>query len=758
MLKLIRDAVPGPTSRTANKSADSFLNTPVNDATTTSKSAPPPPRPQPKSTSQSHPYLNPNQTPPPPQLSNLQVHQKPSQFTMLPQTVTCFRPQRPTQSPPAPPTNHQHQSFLQHNQTLLHSANVSPNPSSSESPLELSGGEGSDISATMSTLEDSAKHRLLSGRSDASRLLLQLNPTKTNPEMLSDKIILCSKKTAIDTNHAFPIQQLTHSPQTPRRLSQQTSAQFFETKKQPCLEDNRSIDQVDAVHLIRSTQNKVEKRSDEFVKSQNEVKENADQINYTPNCPVGHPENDSSKLQCGLPVKFVFALRKLFDVFDDRKCGLVHLEELGRRFDSCSAEQPPELLRCLQQIANGKQDVDFKQFCAGVRTCLLRSQTMTPASHSPATSRNKDFPDMSLVTEEGTFFGPESTLNNEKQTMFSIQPPKVGRHRSNGNTSFDSTQSGQSSLLSQQLGFQKLGLPAPPPFAANRSMPISNHFSTSNPLAYRTISSPLPTAPASGLSVSSDFAVNHTFEPSSSVELRQPFMIKHSKSVSANFPTPPDDPLTRLTLCPSMERLTANVRQLAKHRPASVPVDQRRSAGVQVLNNVAIHNHLNRTHPHFSDNVGAVEIAMSTTVPGQEQQTQQPLYQQSHMLLPPTYAELPGRRMGRSSDDLLEEQRRSQILNRLNDWRDGVMRRGRSVEGRLEQATSQLHNFESKPVNLQNRLPPQMSGTMSSTTLPLPAMNVSAEPLYSVIDKRVPHRRREARRHTMTNAFELQTV
>lgn len=76
-----------------------------------------------------------------------------------------------------------------------------------------------------------------------------------------------------------------------------------------------------------------------------------------------------------LPKQFVHAMRTLFDIMDDRRTGLVDLQDIENRWKDDGAKGLPKgVIESLQKVTPPNGKLTFERFCAGLKICLLRNQ------------------------------------------------------------------------------------------------------------------------------------------------------------------------------------------------------------------------------------------------------------------------------------------------------------------------------------------------------------------------------------------------
>lgn len=77
----------------------------------------------------------------------------------------------------------------------------------------------------------------------------------------------------------------------------------------------------------------------------------------------------------GFPKEFVTAMRKLFDIMDDKKTGYVNLSDIENRWHDDGAKGLPKgVIESLRKVTPSDGLLSFERFCAGLKICLLRSQ------------------------------------------------------------------------------------------------------------------------------------------------------------------------------------------------------------------------------------------------------------------------------------------------------------------------------------------------------------------------------------------------
>lgn len=110
-------------------------------------------------------------------------------------------------------------------------------------------------------------------------------------------------------------------------------------------------------------------------------------------------ENSNQSTYHGLPIKFVKALKKLFDIFDTNKCGLVRIVDIESRindeeFDE-ELDRPQDLIDSLRKVTSPNGLINFSNFCAAINICLLKNQLAKSKQQenyksSSVKSRNSD--------------------------------------------------------------------------------------------------------------------------------------------------------------------------------------------------------------------------------------------------------------------------------------------------------------------------------------------------------------------------------
>jgi len=90
--------------------------------------------------------------------------------------------------------------------------------------------------------------------------------------------------------------------------------------------------------------------------------------------PMSPPIQQSPTLD-GLPKQFISALRKLFDILDDKSVGVVKFAEIEKRWqDDGTKGLPKGVIESLRKVTPPNGLLSFERFCAGLKICLLRNQ------------------------------------------------------------------------------------------------------------------------------------------------------------------------------------------------------------------------------------------------------------------------------------------------------------------------------------------------------------------------------------------------
>lgn len=175
-------------------------------------------------------------------------------------------------------------------------------------------------------------------------------------------------------------------------------------------------------------------------------------------------ENATQATYNGLPIKFVKALKKLFDIFDTTKCGLVRIVDIESRindeeFDE-ELDRPQDLIDSLRKVTSPNGLINFSNFCAAINICLLKNQlakSKQQDSHykpSSVKSRNSDRNDsylraQNLEHKSSTNGYPPNdyTIGHQLTNGHANRFPKQSSINSNSpleNSSFTSTNSSSS--------------------------------------------------------------------------------------------------------------------------------------------------------------------------------------------------------------------------------------------------------------------------------------------------------------------------
>lgn len=104
-----------------------------------------------------------------------------------------------------------------------------------------------------------------------------------------------------------------------------------------------------------------------------------------------------------LPKPFVNSMRTLFDIMDDKRTGFVRLSDIEQRWqDDGSKGLPPGVIDCLQRVTPASGLLSFERFCAGLKICLLKSQSEGKGSRRSSTSTSSDSnnSNVNIITKE----------------------------------------------------------------------------------------------------------------------------------------------------------------------------------------------------------------------------------------------------------------------------------------------------------------------------------------------------------------------
>lgn len=99
--------------------------------------------------------------------------------------------------------------------------------------------------------------------------------------------------------------------------------------------------------------------------------------NNRPSSKVSDVYSKSKALE-GLPVKFVSAMRTLFDILDEQKSGFIALADfemyMRREREEDGSAVPLGIVESLRKVTPSSGQLSFERFCAGLKICLLRNQ------------------------------------------------------------------------------------------------------------------------------------------------------------------------------------------------------------------------------------------------------------------------------------------------------------------------------------------------------------------------------------------------
>ncbi|KAK6627237.1 hypothetical protein RUM44_009714 [Polyplax serrata] len=92
----------------------------------------------------------------------------------------------------------------------------------------------------------------------------------------------------------------------------------------------------------------------------------------------------------GLPKRFVYAMRKLFDLMDDKRTGYVKFSDIEQWWqDDGTKGLPKGVIDSLQKVTPSNGLLSFERFCAGLKICLLRNQVEVQKNQNKQPSLSK---------------------------------------------------------------------------------------------------------------------------------------------------------------------------------------------------------------------------------------------------------------------------------------------------------------------------------------------------------------------------------
>lgn len=101
--------------------------------------------------------------------------------------------------------------------------------------------------------------------------------------------------------------------------------------------------------------------------------------------------NTASSALDNLPKQFVYSMRTLFDIMDDKRTGFVRLSDIEQRWqDDGSKGLPPGVIDSLRRVTPASGLLSFERFCAGLKICLLKNQSEGKGSRRSSTSASSD--------------------------------------------------------------------------------------------------------------------------------------------------------------------------------------------------------------------------------------------------------------------------------------------------------------------------------------------------------------------------------
>lgn len=213
-------------------------------------------------------------------------------------------------------------------------------------------------------------------------------------------------------------------------------------------------------------------------------------------------DNQNLSVYHGLPMKFVKALKKLFDIFDVNKSGLVRLIDIEtkineEKFDE-ELDRPQDLIESLRKVTSPNGFLNFSNFIAAINICLLKNQLAKSKlqQNGKLSSKSKnDRNDSYLRAQNLNKTLDESMsrnvmMNGYSSNLFTDKNPKPYKYKSSinsnsplENSSFTSTNSATSSNSSSRLNKDLVKLH----FKSNQT---NQQKQTTNKLKYRPSSVP----------------------------------------------------------------------------------------------------------------------------------------------------------------------------------------------------------------------------------------------------------------------------
>lgn len=191
------------------------------------------------------------------------------------------------------------------------------------------------------------------------------------------------------------------------------------------------------------------------------------QFNHIENQQKGYPnflenQNIIQSTYHGLPVKFVKALKKLFDIFDTNKCGLIRIVDIESRindeeFDE-ELDRPQDLIDSLRKVTSPNGLINFSNFCAAINICLLKNQLNKNKQQERLKIKSKNERNDSYIRaqnlDKNAGFSINGHLNghfNGNHKYLKQQQSSINSNSPLENSSFTSTNSASSSNSSSRI-------------------------------------------------------------------------------------------------------------------------------------------------------------------------------------------------------------------------------------------------------------------------------------------------------------------
>lgn len=138
-----------------------------------------------------------------------------------------------------------------------------------------------------------------------------------------------------------------------------------------------------------------------------------------------------------LPKRFVSSMRTLFDIMDDKRTGFVRLADIEHRWqDDGSKGLPPGVIDSLRRVTPASGMLSFDRFCAGLKICLLKSQSEGKgSSRRSSTSASSDSNNSHVNVNINTSTTSSKSSRPPSAPLLDLDDAPMNHHNINNNIS-----------------------------------------------------------------------------------------------------------------------------------------------------------------------------------------------------------------------------------------------------------------------------------------------------------------------------------